>query len=51
MSETQFISLCAALVAAFAWMIGMRARGRLTRVLGVIVLLRAWVVFRLVQHT
>ena len=48
-TETQFVTLCAALVASFVWMIGMRSRGRLTRVLGVVVLLGAWIAFRLLS--
>ena len=47
MTETQFIALSAAIVAAFAWTIGMRRRARSTRVLGVCVVMGAWIVFRL----
>jgi hypothetical protein len=50
MNETQLIALCFALVASFVWTIGMRGRGRMVRVLGVVAFLGAWIAFRLVQR-
>ena len=50
MNETQFIALCAALLASFVWMIGMRSRARVVRVLGVVIPISAWVVFMLVKR-
>jgi hypothetical protein len=51
MDEIQFIALCAALLASFVWMIGMRSSARIVRVAGVVVLVGAWIVFRLVERT
>jgi hypothetical protein len=48
--ETQFIALAGTLGAAFVWMIGMRSRARSVRVVGVVVLIGAWLVFRLIQR-
>jgi hypothetical protein len=48
--ETQFIALAAALGSAFVWMIGMRSRALSVRVVGVVVLIGAWLVFRLIQR-
>jgi hypothetical protein len=50
MTETQFVALCLALAASFVWMIGSRGQGRLVRVLGVVVFIAAWIVFRLVHR-
>jgi hypothetical protein len=50
MNETQFVSLCVALLASFVWMIGMRSRARVVRVLGVVVPIGAWIVFTLVNR-
>lgn len=50
MNEIQFVTLCAALMASFVWMIGMRNRSRIVRVLGVLTFIGAWLAFRLVQR-
>jgi len=49
-NETQFIPLCAAIAGSFVWMIGMRSHARVVRVLGVVVLIGAWIVFRLIER-
>jgi hypothetical protein len=46
MTETQFLALLAALAASFAWIVGMRDKPRIVRVLGVAVMIGAWVAYR-----
>jgi len=43
MTEPQLAAFSIAIVASFAWIIGMRGRSRAIRVLGVCVLMGAWV--------
>ena len=46
MTDTHFIALGTAIAAAFAWTIVMRRRPRATRILGVCVVMGAWITFR-----
>jgi hypothetical protein len=47
MNDTQFFALVAAIVTSFAWMVGMRHQPRVVRVLGVSLVIGAWLVYRM----
>ena len=49
MTEIQLITLAVALAAAFVWIQWKRTSGRLVRALGVVVIIGAWLVFRLIE--
>jgi uncharacterized membrane protein YfcA len=50
MNETQLVTFAAALLGSFVWMQWKHASSRLTRALGVVVIIGAWLAYRLIDR-